>query len=384
MGIAHIDTLKKIFKEANIGKLIIHTPAGQEIAFDGSEPGPVCNLRIHDWAMMDMVAKRGDIGLGEAYHLGMCDSSDVADFLTYCSLNLSKINNADIANFYNRIIFYFYNKFVRLNTKYGSKKNILEHYDIGNDFYSLWLDSTMTYSSGIRKDKGDSLKQSQINKYDRIINNLELAHKKVLEIGCGWGGFAERASKLGADLTGITISDKQYSFAKKRLGGNANIINKDYRDVSDKFDRVVSIEMFEAVGEKYWTRYFNQIKELLVKGGRAIIQTITIHDDVFPQYRKNSDYIRHHIFPGGMLPSKTAFCNEVKKAKLDVGEIFEFGNDYAWTLDQWRTKFNLQKEQLIKMGYSVAFLRSWEFYFCISIAGFNSGRTNVMQVELIN
>lgn len=384
MSIKHIDTIKKLFENANIGRLTIYTPNDQEVNFFGSELGPIGELKIYDWKIMDMVAKRGDIGLGEAYHMGLWDSSNIADFLTYCSVNISKIGNSGNGNLYNRIVFYLYNQFVRLNTKYGSKKNILAHYDIGNDFYSLWLDPTMTYSSAIRNNNESDLEQSQINKYNRIINNLGLADKKVLEIGCGWGGFAEQAAKVGARLTGITISDKQYDFAKKRVEGSANILKQDYRDVHDTFDRVVSIEMFEAVGEKYWPTYFSQIKKSLVNGGRAIIQTITIQDEAFSQYRKNSDYIRHHVFPGGMLPSKTVFCNEARKANLDVGEIFDFGNDYAWTLAQWQKKFNLHKEQLISMNYPEAFLRAWEFYFSLSIAGFKSGRTNVMQVELIN
>jgi len=380
----YIETLNRIFDKATIGKLKVVTPEGQELVFSGNNQGPSCDITIHDWTTLDMVKKRGDIGLGEAYHLGMWGSSDTADFLTYCSLNLDQINNAGDANFLNRIFFYFYNHFVRLNTKYGSKKNILEHYDIGNDFYQLWLDPSMTYSSAIRKNPEDSLEQAQLNKYDRIIEKLDLRGKKVLEIGCGWGGFADRASSLEADVTGITISDKQYEYAKKRLQDRAKILTQDYRDLQGQFDRIVSIEMFEAVGEKYWPKYFQQIKKLLVDGGRAIVQTITIADDAFAQYRKNSDYIRHHVFPGGMLPSRDIFCKEAAKAGLSVVEVFEFGSDYAWTLEQWRQEFNKKRQQLMDMRYSLPFLRSWEFYFCISIAGFKSQRTNVMQVELKN
>jgi cyclopropane-fatty-acyl-phospholipid synthase len=384
MSNKHIDTLKRIFEQADLGDLRIYTPCDKEIHFQGNSSDLTCDLKIHDWSTMDLITKRGDIGLGEAYHLGLWDSSNLAEFLTYCSLNINKLTQGVDANIFNRVIFYFYNQFVRLNTKYGSKKNILEHYDIGNDFYSLWLDETMTYSSAIRNNAKDSLKECQLSKYNRIINKLDLSNQRVLEIGCGWGGFADVAAKAGVELSAITISDKQYEFAKKRLGKNANIIMQDYRDVSDKFQSIVSIEMFEAVGEKYWSTYFNQIKKSLIKGGRAMIQTITISDDIFPQYRKNSDYIRHHVFPGGMLPSKKVFCNEAQKAKLNVGEIFEFGHDYAWTLEQWQNNFNSHKRQLINMGYSSTFLRAWNFYLSLSIAGFKSSRTNVMQVELVN
>ena len=211
-----------------------------------------------------------------------------------------------------------------------------------------------------------------------------MSGKNTLEIGCGWGGFASEASSIGADVTGITISDSQYDFAQKRIGNKANILLQDYRDIKLKYDRIVSIEMFEAVGEKYWQTYFNQIKKSLSSGGKAIIQTITIADDFFSQYRKNSDYIRHHVFPGGMLPSKSQFRTKANKAKLYVNEIFEVGHDYAWTLRRWQENIKTNKEKLATLNYSEAFYRAWDFYLSISIAGFLSGRTNVMQVEIIN
>jgi len=384
MSLKHINTLKKFFEEANIGELTIYTPSSQEIVFTGDVPGPICDLKINDWAVMGMIAKRGDIGLGEAYHLGLWDSSDAAEFLTYCSYNLNNIKNRGQASFFNKLCFYLHHQLVRANTLYGSKKNILEHYDIGNDFYESWLDPTMTYSSAIRKSSTDTLIEAQVNKYQRIIKNIDIKNKKVLEIGCGWGGFAQEASKVGAQLTGLTISDKQYDYAKKRLNGKADIIKKDYREIKGTYDRIVSIEMFEAVGEKYWGLYFDQIKRLLKKDGKAMIQTITINDDVFSSYRKKSDYIRHHVFPGGMLPSKKVFCERVEASVLGIGEVFEFGGDYAWTLQKWKKNFIAQKTQLASIGCSESFLRSWEFYLSICIAGFNSGRTNVMQVELMN
>ncbi len=379
-----IDSLSKIFERAQIGSLAICTPEGKLLEFTGQTEGPKSDITIKDWNMLNIVLKRGDIGLGESYHMGLFETTDLMSFLTYCSLNIDFITNKGNGNFFNNIIFYFYNQFLRLNTKYGSKKNILAHYDIGNDFYSLWLDPTMTYSSAIRNNLDDNLEQSQINKYNRIIKNLEIDNKNILEIGCGWGGFAEQAIKSNANITGITISDKQYDFAKKRLNGKAEILIQDYRDINQKYDRIISIEMFEAVGEKYWSTYFNQIKKSLVKNGRAIIQTITIKDDVFDQYRKNSDYIRHHVFPGGMLPSPARFCSDVNNAKLDIVDIFEFGYDYAWTLREWHRNFLANINQLKSMDYSDNFLRAWEFYLSISVAGFESGRTNVMQVEIAN
>lgn len=384
MSAKHKNNLMRTFDKARIGKLIVHTPEGEEIVFEGLETGINCDFSIQDWATVDMIVTRGDIGLGEAYHMGLWKSTNLADFLTYCSLNLDFIRNSGNANFFNKMIFYFYNQFVRINTKYGSRKNIFAHYDIGNEFYKLWLDPSMTYSSAMRHHQSDTLEQAQLNKYNRIIDVLSLANKNVLEIGCGWGGFADQASKIGANVTGITISDSQYNFAKNRLNDKAQILIKDYREVDSKYDTIVSIEMFEAVGEKYWATYFDKIKSSLVKGGRAIVQTITIADDAFNQYRKSSDYIRHHIFPGGMLPSNSVFCANVNKAKMDVGSMFEFGQDYAWTLRQWRENFMAATDMLTKMDFSLPFLRAWDFYLSMCIAGFESKRTNVAQFELIN
>jgi cyclopropane-fatty-acyl-phospholipid synthase len=384
MSLKNIYNLSKIFEKADIGEITINTPDGKQLFFKGNKGYISCDLTIKNWQIMDLVAKRGDIGLGEAYHLDFWESSDVANFLTYCCLNIDKIKQHVDGNFFNRVIFYFYNHLVRLNTKRGSKKNILAHYDISNDFYQIWLDSSMTYSSAIRNNEQDSLHQAQLNKYHRIINKIDLQGKNTLEIGCGWGGFADEASNFGADVTGITISDKQYDFAKKRIGNKANILLQDYRDVKGKYDRIVSIEMLEAVGEKYWQTYFNQIKKSLLSSGKAVIQTITIDDNFFAQYRKNSDYIRHHVFPGGMLPSKSKFCTNANKARLYVNEIFEFGHDYAWTLRKWQDNIKNQKDKLLALNYSEEFLRAWDFYLSISIAGFLCGRTNVIQAEIFN
>jgi cyclopropane-fatty-acyl-phospholipid synthase len=273
---------------------------------------------------------------------------------------------------------------VRLNTKYGSRKNILEHYDIGNDFYKLWLDPTMTYSSAICQNSNETLEQAQINKYKRIIDVLDVGGAKVLEIGSGWGGFATQASQAGAQVTGITISDQQYDFSTQKLEGRAQVLKQDYRDIQGVYDRIVSIEMFEAVGEKYWPLYFQKIRNSLVKGGRALIQTITIADDVFHTYRKSSDYIRHYVFPGGMLPSKSQFIHQVHRAGMDIGDVFEFGQDYAWTLKEWNTNFMRIKDTLLTMDYSPQFLKAWEFYLNLCIAGFQAKRTNVMQIEIVH
>lgn len=382
MNSIKIDFFLKAFEKAQIGKIAIHTPEGRLFSFKGGQMGPNCNFFIKDWSIIDILIKRGGIGLGEAYYKGLWEASDLADFLTYCSLNLDYLQMYAGGNFFNKIILHFYNKFIRLNTKYGSKKNILDHYDIGNDFYKLWLDPSMTYSSALRKNHFDSLEQAQGNKYQRIIDKLSLNGKNILEIGCGWGGFAEQALEAGAKVTGITLSDNQYHFSRQRLGDKADILIQDYRDIKNVYDDIISIEMFEAVGEKYWAIYFNKIKNALSKQGKALIQTITIADHFFERYRRSSDYIRHHIFPGGMLPSKKRFFDEVRDADLSVLSFFEFGLDYAWTLRQWRKNFFEIKDKLLAMNYTPAFIRAWDFYLSMCIAGFESGRTNVMQVEI--
>lgn len=374
----------KLFDNLESGSISIKDPEGNEYFFEGENKGTKCDLKINDWKMLDLVSKRGDIGLGEAYMENMWDSSDPANFLCFLSKNLDAFRDRASGSFFRRIMFFLYNNYIRANTKFGSKKNILAHYDLGNDFYSLWLDPTMTYSSSLRKKKTDNLKDAQINKYNRIIDQINIDNANLLEIGSGWGGFAEIASKHTNNIDSITISDQQYDFAKNRLKDKANIILQDYRDINKIYDRIVSIEMFEAVGEKYWKGYFETIKKSLAPNGKAIIQTIYIRDEDFDNYRKTSDYIRHHVFPGGMLPSKARFKEEVENAGLSQTDIYEFGDDYAWTLRNWKSNIAKVKDKLIKMGFSEKFLRGWDFYLDICTGGFESGKVGVMQAELTN
>lgn len=384
MSTKYKNYLENILSSAKYGKITITLPDGNVLYFEAENQDLECDLTINSWKTVDLIIKRGDIGLGEAYHEGYWDSKDPAKFLEYCSLNLDHFENNGNGSFLSRMMFLFYNQILRLNTRKGSKKNILQHYDISNDFYKLWLDPTMTYSSALRVNNNDTLESAQNNKYQRIADELNIENKTVLEIGCGWGGFLEYANQFNAETTGVTISNKQFDFAKKRLKNQSNVLLMDYRDINKKYDRIVSIEMFEAVGEKYWPVYFNKIKNSLSYKGKALIQTITIKHDYFNKYRKNSDYIRHHIFPGGMLPSKEVFCSKAIDAGLKIGNIIEFGSDYAWTLKEWRNNFNNVHNELLEMGYNNTFIRTWLMYLNICIAGFESQRTNVMQVELIN
>lgn len=372
--------LKQYIGHPTFGFLTIETPTGYVMEFKGDQEGPTAHFHIHNWKTIDLLLSRGDIGFGEAYHDGYWSTPNLPDLLTFFSKNLDAVSSNASPTRFRTFLYYLYNNWIRLNTKWGSRKNILSHYDIGNDFYKLWLDPTMTYSSALRTSPDDTLKLAQENKYQRIQDVLNIGDKSVLEIGCGWGGFAERAIQEGARLTGVTISKAQHQFATNRVQGKADILLTDYRDIKSTFDRVVSIEMFEAVGEKYWPQYFSKIKSSLNKGGKALIQTITFQEEGYEEYKKGSDYIRHHIFPGGFLPSQSAFQKAAKKQGLETVSVHHFGEDYAWTLREWLKNFNEVKNQL--SHFPESFLRLWEFYLAYCIAGFESGRTSVMQVEL--
>jgi cyclopropane-fatty-acyl-phospholipid synthase len=286
-------------------------------------------------------------------------------------------------NFLNRLGFVIQNAFLRRNSISGASRNIRDHYDVGNDFYALWLDPSMTYSSALYANDAD-LHAAQQNKYDRILSRLGPPQGRVLEIGCGWGGFAERASAGGHAVTGVTISPAQHQFAAARLNGAAEIRLEDYRKVKGTFDSIVSIEMFEAVGERYWPQYFAILAGRLKRGGRAVIQTITIRDELFEGYRARGDFIRHHVFPGGMLPSLSRFREEAERAGLKFAGAFGFGKDYARTLREWLARMKQQESAIRSLGHDQQFLRNWEFYLGLCAAAFDVGRTDVVQVELIN
>jgi cyclopropane-fatty-acyl-phospholipid synthase len=364
------------------GSLELVTPDGKSRSFEGKNPGVSTKLHLHEWSVLSNMAAKGDIGLAEDYRAGLWETSNLEDLLTLGLQNEQIISRyvfgSPISKIKNRLS-YFLNK----NTIKGSKKNIHAHYDLGNEFYKLWLDPTMTYSSGLFVTPQESLEKGQLNKYDRILDILEADQGDLLEIGCGWGGFAERAASRSAlSLKGITLSEEQHLYATQRLGNKADIVIEDYRDQKGLFDYIVSIEMFEAVGEEYWPVYFKKVASLLKKNGKAVIQTITIHDNLFKKYREGGDAIRSFIFPGGMLPSPSRFKEEATKAGLKASNQFDFGLDYALTLQRWLKAFDDKKSQILAMGFDEGFIRLWRFYLASCIAGFRTGRANVMQIEL--
>ena len=364
------------------GTLTFVAPNGEERVIRGPHPGPSARFQIKDWDVIARAVARGDIGLGEDYIAGAWETDNVEALFSLFLLNLDHLEGYAHGSFWSRLGFVALNTMVRRNSEGGSRKNIEAHYDVGNDFYSLWLDETMTYSSAIYPNDDAALADAQRAKYARILEKFTSPRANVLEVGCGWGGFAEAAAARDHAVTGITISPAQHGFATKRLGPKADIRLQDYRKTNGLFDMIVSIEMFEAVGERYWPIYFRTLSERLKRGGRAVIQTITVHDDLFAGYRTRSDFIRHYVFPGGMLPSLARFREEAERAGLKVLDVFSFGQDYARTLRAWSKRQVEVQKKIRALGHDDHFLRNWQFYLGICAAAFAVGRTNVHQVEL--
>ncbi len=370
------------------GRLDIILPDGRTLRFNGSIPGPHGEIIVHDLAFTRPVFSKGDIGFAESFMDQKFDTPDLATLLEYFTVNFEDAGKLVVggrfARFLNGI-----RHMLRANTKKGSKRNILAHYDLGNDFYARWLDPTMTYSSAIYSSIDQSLEDAQLAKYRSIARNLNLKPgDHILEIGSGWGGFAEVAAKeYGARITSITISDAQHAYATKRiadagLSGQVEILMKDYRDVRGQFDGVASIEMFEAVGEEYWPSYFGKIAEVLKPGGRAALQIITIEDDTFERYRKRADFIQHYIFPGGMLPSVKRLREETSAVGLAFDVDAMFGKSYARTLAEWAKRFELAWDDIKGGKFNESFRRLWLYYLAYCEAGFRTGRIDVGQFVL--
>ncbi|MFN3273823.1 MAG: class I SAM-dependent methyltransferase [Paracoccus sp. (in: a-proteobacteria)] len=363
------------------GTLHVITPEGIRHGFGGQEPGPDAVLEVRDWRMVPALVARGDIGMTEAYRDGWCDTPDLEALLTVALLNEDILDGYIYGNRLHALAtraLYLFNR----NTRAGSRRNISAHYDLGNPFYGLWLDDSMTYSSALFA-PGDDLAAAQARKYDRIIDNLSGPSGRLLEIGCGWGGFAERALARGDYAPkGLTLSVEQAEYARARLGPGAEIALQDYRDEAGRYDHVVSIEMFEAVGETFWPIYFQKMGHVLADKGRAMVQTITVADRYFDRYRAGPDMIRSFIFPGGMLPSPTRFQAEAARADLRVEDSFSFGRDYARTLRDWLARFDAALPQIRGMGFDEGFIRVWRFYLAACAASFEVGRTDVIQYRL--
>ncbi len=380
--------LEKMLNNLNIGEINVTFPDGEIKNFKGDKLGPIADVTfLTEKSIKDSILG-GSLGFCEAYIDGKIKSKNIGKLIEIGGHEESGLNTSGKGYFFFKLL----NKVFHLinnNTINGSKRNISAHYDLGNNFYELWLDKSMTYSSAYFNSNKDSLFEAQQNKYNKIskIANLE-KKSKVLEIGCGWGGFAEFAAKnYNSLVTAITISKEQFEFTKKRIeknGLNKSIDVKliDYRKIKGSFDRIISIEMIEAVGEKYWPIYFNQIKKLLKPNGNAAIQVITIDDKYFDDYKKFPDFIQKYIFPGGMLPSISALEKPIQQSGLKIDKIDSFGKDYSSTLSIWSKQFNSAWPKISKLGFDNRFHRMWNLYFSYCEGGFNSGSIDVKQIKL--
>lgn len=379
---ATADRFFKKLDNVEYGRVELMTPDGRTRTFEGAKPGPSAQIHLKNWDVLPNLAAKGDVGLAQDYQVGNWETDDLQSLLSFALANgqvMEKyLHGNKLLQMGMRLMY-----LLRSNNRKGSKRNIQAHYDLGNSFYALWLDRTMTYSSAIFGTGTETLESAQHRKYDRIIDRIDCKSGSILEIGCGWGGFGERALERGDfGVRGITLSEEQRRFANSRLQGRADIVLEDYRDQRGLFDNIVSIEMFEAVGERYWPVYFQKIQALLAKKGKAVIQTITIDDAHFDRYRKGGDMIRSFIFPGGMLPSPRRFQQEAEKAGLRMTDRFDFGQDYATTLEKWMANFDANTHAVKALGFNDEFIRLWRFYLAACIAGFRTRRTDVMQVEL--
>ena len=370
------------------GRLEIALPSGQRLSIGGKEPGPQARLEVKDYRGLKRIISGAGVGLAEGYMAGEWDTPDLHTLLEALSLNFDRLTGLLKGSPLIRVAHAIGHR-LHANTRAGSKRNIEAHYDLGNAFYEKWLDPTLSYSSALYESSSQPLEAAQTNKYAALARRLELGPEHhVLEIGCGWGGFAEFAAmEVGARVTGVTISPAQFEFAKRRmfekgLAEKADIRLIDYRDVEGSFDRVASIEMFEAVGEQYWPAYFGKIKQVLKGGGRAGLQIITIRDDLFAGYRSHVDFIQRYIFPGGMLPSEARLQQEAERAGLDWQAVTHFGPDYARTLQEWAERFQHAWRDITPLGFDERFRRLWHFYLSYCRAGFITGRTDVVQLTL--
>lgn len=380
--------LIKMLEKLDSGSMRLNLPNGEEYVFKGKKSGIDAALDIKNWSAIGKIMQSGDIGMAEAYRDGWLDSPNMLDVLLLALKNEQALNNAVHGNFFGTL-FYRLRHFLNRNTRSNSKKNIHAHYDIGNSFYRLWLDESMTYSSALFTEPHQSLVDAQYAKYDRLLKQLDVkAGDHILEIGCGWGAFAEYAANhYGCFVTGISLSKEQLSYANARIkdtpaNAKVNFQFKDYRDLSGTYDAIVSVEMLEAVGEEWWPTYFHKVASCLRKGGKAAIQTITIATERFDDYRSNTDFIQQYIFPGGMLPSPQRLYQETSNAHLTINNYLSFGLDYAETLKQWRHSFDDKLPEIRAQGFDEAFIRIWRFYYWYCEAGFLTQRTDVCQLLL--
>jgi cyclopropane-fatty-acyl-phospholipid synthase len=381
-------TLAGALRHMAVGQLILTGPDGGRETIAAAKPGPQAVIHVRRARAVRRLFTGGDVGFAESYLAGDWDSPDLAALIELAARNEAAMAEAlrgfAIVRAWHRL-----RHLLRPNSRTGSRRNIADHYDLGNDFYRLWLDPTMTYSSAIFAEPQQKLSDGQMAKYRRLAESLDLKPgHRVLEIGCGWGGFAEfTAANYGCHVTGITLSREQQRFADARvaragLKDRVEIALTDYRDVTGSFDRIASIEMFEAVGEAHWQTFFHKVRDLLAPGGLAALQVILIEEERFDLYRRSADFIQRYVFPGGMLPSPRSFARAAQAARLKIDETFHFGLDYARTLSLWQKEFQQAWPRVAKLGFDARFKRLWEYYLAYCEGGFRAGSIDVAQIRL--
>ncbi len=385
-------TLLTLLTKLSSGHLKLTLPDGEKREFGNYSDQLHAEIHIMEWSVFKDIMSHGDIGFAESYIQGKWNTPDLKTLLELAIRNRTILEKAIYGNWYGSI-FYRLKHWLRDNSKAGSRKNIHAHYDLGNAFYTLWLDPTMSYSSAwFAEGDKQALVDAQCAKIKRILDSLQTkSGDHVLEIGCGWGGVMEESLRSNTAITGITLSKEQKAFAEKRLlavqaeigdAPSFEVRLQDYRDCQEKYDGIASVEMFEAVGEKHWPEYFETIAHCLKAGGKACIQTIVIAEDLFDRYRRNTDFIQQYVFPGGMLPSRASFKESAAKAGLRIEQEFAFGADYAKTLCLWRDSFNQKLNEVRQLGFDEAFIRLWNFYLMYCAAGFTERNIDVVQFTL--
>jgi len=374
--------LKRLGARCQVGQLSVTLPDGQRIAFQAPTPGPEAVVVLRHWRAVRRLITGGDIGFAESYIDGDWTSPDLVAVMELAARNLDALDREILpswpAKLLNRVLHW-----LRGNTRRGSRRNIAAHYDLGNDFYGCWLDPGMSYSSALYRQPSQTLEAAQTEKQNAILDQLELTGgERVLEIGCGWGGLAERLIERGCHVTGLTLSQEQLDYTLARLekagiSHAADIRLEDYRDTEGTFDRIVSVEMLEAVGQEYWPTYFRILRERLAPGGTIVLQVITIDERRFDGYVSNVDFIQRYIFPGGMLPTRTHIERETIAAGLRLESVEAFGESYARTLAEWRRRFLDAYPAIAALGFPSSFKRMWEYYLAYCEAGFRAGTVDV-------
>lgn len=368
---------RKLLPKDLAGGLTLTLPSGRQHRIGYKKPGVECDLRLLNYRPVWAAMRRGAIGFAESFMAGDVESRDITAVLRFYLQNRPALNDAARPVFSKSPVDRLFH-LLRPNTKTGARRNISAHYDLGNDFYALWLDQTMSYSSAFFGGGAETLEAAQAAKYELVLDALCLDRPShILEIGCGWGGFLEAAAHKGHQVTGLTISQEQLDYARQRLQGRAEIRFQDYRDTQEQFDAIASIEMIEAVGAANWPSYFRVLHDRLRPTGRAVVQAITINEQLFDGYCRKADFIQRYIFPGGMLPTKEILSEQAAQAGLGFEPVRTFGQDYARTLAMWRHRFEAAWTKVAQLGFDDKFRRRWHYYLSYCEAGFSEGSIDV-------